>query len=170
MEKDENIRSENCSICGIPLLYPDKPCPKCNPSNNKNLKKNFYKVLTVLSCIGIVFFALFFITLNCFSKSNTGRLPGTSIADNILQRDTLLPVFAHAQSLDERCTDIKVVDTRVSRPLINARQVDGRNVSGDWEELWDVDICGRKVHYPITFVLDETGTTYIIEDINTIKK
>lgn len=34
-----NSENEYCSKCGIPLLYPDKPCPNCNKSDDINNRR-----------------------------------------------------------------------------------------------------------------------------------
>lgn len=35
------MENEYCKICGIPLLHPDKPCPKCNPDFKTDNKIKF---------------------------------------------------------------------------------------------------------------------------------
>ena len=48
------------------------------------------------------------------------RLPGTSIADNILQRDTLLPVYSAVSVNLKGCTDMSVINTElITSPEFN---------------------------------------------------
>ncbi len=94
------------------------------------------------------------------------RLPGTSIADNILQRDTLLPVYSAVSVNLKGCTDMSVINTElITSPEFNKVIGNKRYASSAWKELWTVRACGEKVSVPIIFVPDEvgTGTSYMID-------
>jgi hypothetical protein len=93
-------------------------------------------------------------------------VPGDTIADRTLQRDTL--AFLAQRDLAEagpeaRCRTRKVVATEVMAPLEGA-EVDGdRPVAGQWMERWTLDRCGAPVNYVIRFNTTRRGTTFVAE-------
>jgi len=100
------------------------------------------------------------------SETEAATVPGATIADRILQRDTL--AFLAQRDLVEagpeaRCRSRKVVGTEVLVPLEDGRVEGGRPVAGKWVERWALDRCGASVGYVIRFNTTRTGTSFIAE-------
>jgi hypothetical protein len=100
------------------------------------------------------------------SEAETTTIPGDTLADRILQRDTL--AFLAQRDLSEagpeaRCRIRKVVGTEVVAP-VEGGQVEGdRPIAGRWVERWTLDRCGTSVAYMIRFTTTPKGTTFIAE-------
>ena len=100
------------------------------------------------------------------SEGEAATVPGNTIADRTLQRDTL--AFLAQRDLSEagpeaRCRIRKVVATEVLVPL-DGGQVEGdRPIAGQWVERWTVDRCGASVGYVIRFTTTRKGTTFVAE-------
>lgn len=93
-------------------------------------------------------------------------VPGNSLADRTLQRDTL--AFLAQRDLFEagpeaRCRTRKVVATEVLTPVEDGRVENGRPVAGRWTERWTVERCGAPVGYVIRFTTHGGGTTFVAE-------
>jgi len=99
-------------------------------------------------------------------EAETTTVPGDTLADRILQRDTL--AFLAQRDLSEagpeaRCRIRKVVGTEVLAP-VEGGQVEGdRPIAGRWVERWTLDRCGTSVAYTIRFTTTPKGTTFIAE-------
>ena len=100
------------------------------------------------------------------SEAEATRVPGDTIADPILQRDTLAFLtqrdLAEA-GLEARCRIRKVVATTVLEPLEGGQVEGDRPVAGRWVERWTLDRCGASVGYLIRFTTTRTGTSFIAE-------
>ena len=100
------------------------------------------------------------------SEAEATRVPGDTLADRILQRDTLAFLtqrdLAEA-GLEARCRIRKVVATAVLEPLEGSQVEGDRPVAGRWVERWTLDRCGASVGYVIRFNTTRTGTTFIAE-------
>lgn len=100
------------------------------------------------------------------SEAEATRVPGDTIADPILQRDTLAFLtqrdLAEA-GLEARCRSRKVVATTVLEPLEGGQVEGDRPVAGRWVERWTLDRCGASVGYLIRFNTTRTGTSFIAE-------
>jgi hypothetical protein len=100
------------------------------------------------------------------SEAATTAVPGDTLADRILQRDTL--AFLAQRDLSEagpeaRCRIRKVVGTEVVTP-VEGGQVEGdRPIAGRWVERWALDRCGTSVAYLIRFTTTPKGTTFSAE-------
>jgi len=100
------------------------------------------------------------------SEAETTTVPGDTLADRILQRDTL--AFLAQRDLSEagpeaRCRIRKVVGTEVVAP-VEGGQVEGdRPIAGRWVERWTLDRCGTSGAYIIRFTTTPKGTTFIAE-------
>lgn len=93
-------------------------------------------------------------------------VPGDTLADPTLQRDTL--AFLAQRDLSEagpeaRCRVRKVVATAVLEPLEGSQVEGDRPVAGRWVERWTLDRCGASVGYVIRFTTTRKGTTFIAE-------
>ncbi len=99
-------------------------------------------------------------------EGEAATVPGDTLADRILQRDTL--AFLTQRDLSEagpeaRCRIRKVVATEVVVPL-DGGQVEGdRPIAGQWVERWTLDRCGASVGYVIRFNTTRKGTTFVAE-------
>lgn len=112
----------------------------------------------------IIILLLFLLSGDIGFASEVSRLPGTSIADALLQRDTLLPLYTVTAVKVPDCNDISVINTElISRPEYNKIKGNKKYASSPWNELWTVKACGKNVYVPITFVPNEKGTSYIIK-------
>jgi len=89
-------------------------------------------------------------------------LPGDTLADRVLQRDTFLLIAQKDLSALEGgpCRTRQVTNTEVVLPLQEARVEGGRPVAGHWTERWTLDRCGTPVRYIIDFVTNPNGTTF----------
>jgi hypothetical protein len=97
---------------------------------------------------------------------DAAAVPGETIADGTLQRDTL--AYLAQRDLSEagpeaRCRSRKVAATELLAPLEDG-QVDGdRPIAGRWVERWTLDRCGASVGYIIRFNTTRKGTTFVAE-------
>lgn len=93
-------------------------------------------------------------------------LPGTTIADPVLQRDALGFLAQRdfsAAGAEGACHSRKVIDTAVLQPLEGAA-VDGeRPIDGQWVERWTLDRCGMPIRYVVRFSTTQKGTTFTVE-------
>jgi hypothetical protein len=99
-------------------------------------------------------------------EAEATALPGDSIADQVLQRDTL--AFLTQRDLvqagpEARCRSRRVVATEVVAPLMGREVEDGRPVAGQWVERWTLDRCGASAAYLIRFNTTRKGTTFVAE-------
>lgn len=69
-----------------------------------------------------------------------------------LQYDTLIPVYSAANLKTENCNNFSIINTKVLKQPSN----------GNWKEEWVVNVCGKNVYVPITFIFDNYGATYMI--------
>ena len=96
----------------------------------------------------------------------TTAFRGTTIADPVLQRDTLgflaLRDFS-AAGAEGACHSRKVIDTEVLQPLQGAAVEGGRPIEGHWVERWTLDRCGMAVRYVVRFSTTQKGTTCTVE-------
>lgn len=82
-------------------------------------------------------------------------LPGTTLADPLLQRDALFFAFTGAGLKAPGCKDRIVVDTAVDR----SNGANGAPGKAPWHETWTVAACGKMLIVPMEFVPDANGTT-----------
>jgi hypothetical protein len=100
------------------------------------------------------------------SQGEAATVPGDTIADRILQRDTL--AFLAQRDLSEagpeaRCRTRKVVTTEVLAPLEGGQVEGDRPIAGQWVERWTLDRCGASINYVIRFNTTPKGTTFVAE-------
>jgi hypothetical protein len=98
--------------------------------------------------------------------SDVATIPGATIADRVLQRDTL--AFLAQRDLLEagpeaRCRTRKIVATEVVTPLEDGQVEGDRPVAGKWSELWTLDRCGMSIGYLIRFNTTPNGTSFVAE-------
>lgn len=115
-----------------------------------------------------ILIALLMVGTLCYAAN---RLPGTSIADAVLQRDSLMTVFSSAYMAvrDEKCEAYSIVDTELLEAPQYGRIEDGKRYgSTPWKEQWTVDVCGKKVLVPIIYIPDANGkgTSFAVEQKN----
>jgi hypothetical protein len=99
-------------------------------------------------------------------ETEAATVPGDTLADRTLQRDTL--AFLAQRDLfdvgtEARCRARKVVATEVLVPLEGGQVEGDRPISGQWVERWTLDRCGASVGYVIRFNTTRKGTTFIAE-------
>jgi len=93
-------------------------------------------------------------------------VPGETIADGTLQRDTL--AYLAQRDLSEagpeaRCRSRKVAATELLVPLEDGQVEGDRPIAGRWVERWTLDRCGASVGYVIRFTTTRKGTTFVAE-------
>jgi len=114
----------------------------------------------------------------------TTTVPGTTIADLILQRDALGFLSQRdfsAAGPEGTCDGRKVVNTEVVQPLEGAAVEGERPIGGQWVERWTLrrlrtgvrsaassstetdDQCGMPVRYLVRFSSTPKGTTFTVE-------
>ena len=90
--------------------------------------------------------------------ANNNRLPGSSIADNRLQADTLSTVYTASAMVKSNCNKFQVINTELkTMPQYNKIYKGQRFASSTWIEEWTVDACGQKLVVPIAFIPDKKG-------------
>jgi hypothetical protein len=99
-------------------------------------------------------------------EAEAAGVPGDTLADRTLQRDTL--AFLAQRDLfetgpDAHCRVRKVVATEVLAPVLGAEVEGNRPIAGHWIERWTLDRCGSAVRYVIRFTTTRKGTTFIAE-------
>jgi hypothetical protein len=102
------------------------------------------------------------------SEAETTTVPGDTLADRTLQRDTL--AFLAQRDLSEagpeaRCRIRKVVGTEVLAPVEGGEVEGDRPIAGRWVERWTLDRCGASVGYVIRFNTSRKGTTFVAEPL-----
>ncbi len=100
------------------------------------------------------------------SEGEAVTVPGDTLADRTLQRDTL--AFLAQRDLSEagpeaRCRTRKVVATEVLAPLEGGQVEGDRPIAGQWVERWTLDRCGASVGYVIRFNTTRKGTTFVAD-------
>lgn len=95
----------------------------------------------------------------------TALLPGTTIADPLLQQDAIQSALVQAHRLiPPACLQARVFETRfVEFEGTPSSTVHGQVVR-PWREDWRVEGCGKRVVVPVHFVPDPTGTTILAKD------
>ena len=91
-------------------------------------------------------------------------LAGVTHANTKLQGDILMPVYTAASIKVPSCNKLSIVDTAILKQPHNLVKDGDNYVAGSWSEQWTVRACGQNVYIPIDFLIDETGTTYVIEN------
>ena len=90
----------------------------------------------------------------------TPLLPGTTIADPQLQKDSVQYAAAGMGSLPAGCNQGEVVDTRYIG--LNGEPPGTRLAQGQaprpWTELWTLAACGKMARVTMQFTPDATGT------------
>lgn len=88
--------------------------------------------------------------------AQTGRLPGNSHADAVLQRDTLSYVAINVGVQQRGCSQFRVVNTAFGG--YDAEDA----IKRPWHEIWTVTACGQTWKVPVTYVPDATGTSITV--------
>jgi hypothetical protein len=99
-------------------------------------------------------------------EAEAATVPGDTLADRTLQRDTL--AYLTQRDLFEtgpeaHCRSRKVVATEVLAPVLGGEVEGNRPVAGNWMERWTLDRCGAPIRYVIRFTTTRKGTTFIAE-------
>lgn len=123
----------------------------------------------------VIVFSLFLTSLlgmRVYASSNGPKvpLPGKTIANTKLQVDTLMPAQLAASTVVKNCGKFTVTDTVVIQQPKDLVVENNMYVGGNWREKWTINACGTNVYIPITFVMDNTGTSYIINQKEVYKK
>ena len=82
----------------------------------------------------------------------TAKLPGTSGAGYILQRDASQFVMILESAGDNTCKQSKIINTEITEHPKNP----GKD---PWTEKWTVDRCGKQVYYRVQFTPSPRGGT-----------
>lgn len=91
-------------------------------------------------------------------------LRGATKANSKLQADTLMAVYTAASIKMPYCSKFSIYDTAIIKQPKDLKKENGNYISGSWTEQWAVKACGQNVYVPINFVIDESGTSYVIEN------
>ncbi len=92
--------------------------------------------------------------------TTTSLLPGTTIADPQLQRDSVQYAAAGMGTMPPGCNQGAVVDTRY---VGLDGQAPGTRLAANqepqaWDEVWTLEACGKRVGVMMKFTPDATGT------------
>jgi hypothetical protein len=95
------------------------------------------------------------------AKDGTEAVPGETLGDAGLRRDTVRTILESERVLAPDCAAPKVVDTKLVEGPSNMVIKDSRPVRGEWSERWVVDRCGTQVAYGVSYAADPKGGTFI---------
>ena len=127
------------------------------------------KKLLVSGLLLLTFISSGFCT--AFGYSTRTPLPGTTIADKKLQKDTLMSAYmAVGTVMTSSCRKMSVIDTKVTKEPYDVEYQDEKKVAGRWEEVWTVNACQQAFDVPIEFIIDKTGTSHVIYPKNVQSK
>lgn len=94
-------------------------------------------------------------------KDGSETIPGQTLADPGLRRDTVRTILENEKVVAPDCTSPKVVNTAIVEQPSNMVVKDGRAVQGGWSESWMIDRCGTQVAYGVSYTADPNGGTFI---------
>lgn len=81
-------------------------------------------------------------------------LPGSTIASEKLQRESLFSVYAFAHRIAPTdCTSFSILDTKVSK----------QKVDNKWQEIWTIQTCSKTAYVPINFEIRDNVDIYGID-------
>lgn len=130
--------------------------------NTRIFKEEGFKMRKIFVFLFILFFAQQVYAQPQFNSKLP--VPGKTIADVQLQKDTLVAAYAAAAVFVKNSNYISVVNTKVTQSPRNLKKKNGKIIGGDWGELWTIACDEKKVDVPIIFILDETGCSYVINN------
>ena len=89
-----------------------------------------------------------------YSYNTSVPLPGSSIAGEKLQQDTLFSAYAFAHRIAPAdCTSFSIIDTKVSK----------EKVDNKWQEIWTLQTCSKTAYVPINFEIRGDVNIYGID-------
>ena len=81
-------------------------------------------------------------------------LPGSTIASEKLQKESLFSVYAFAHRIAPTdCTSFSILDTKVSKPKADNK----------WQEIWTIQTCSKTAYVPINFEIKDGIDIYGID-------
>jgi hypothetical protein len=90
----------------------------------------------------------------------TQILPGTSIADLLLEKDAIFYArMAMTKLVPRDCNEMQILDTKFLQFDGGHQQTLPGREDRPWTEEWTVRACGVKGAVPMHFIPDATGTT-----------
>jgi hypothetical protein len=94
-----------------------------------------------------------------------GVIDGSTIADRLLQRDTLVLLTQKdlSETEGQPCRIRRVLNTELLNPVAGGQVENGKPVAGQWVERWTLDRCGAPVRYIVHFTTTRAGTTFTAE-------
>lgn len=128
------------------------------------MKVYLKKALLILGILGIIFLLVKWMFIS------SERMPGETLTDAVLARDTLVGgVSPYVSIINEKTncnlshiTSKDVVDSKVVEQPSFFSSNDKEYAA--WKEEWTIQVCGKLVHIPITFIQveDVPGTSYSV--------
>ena len=89
-----------------------------------------------------------------YSYNTNVPLPGSSIAGDQLQKETLFSAYAFAHRIAPTdCTSFSILDTKVSK----------ERVDNKWQEIWTLQTCSKTAYVPINFEIRDKVHIYAID-------
>ena len=96
-------------------------------------------------------------------------LEGDTILPLNMQAPVLGVVYSKIAKITPSCKDILLTNTSVLQQKKNvAFNNYGKEIAGDWKELWSVNACGINYSVPIDFSTQKSGVKYNVL-VNEIK-
>lgn len=94
---------------------------------------------------------------------------GDTIADEVLIYDTLPMLYATVliAAQQSECRDFDILNTEFIHHNLNLQN---NKYIGEWYEKWTVKACGDNYLVPITFIQNQTGTTFMFSPKDVIKQ
>ncbi|MEW9305851.1 MULTISPECIES: hypothetical protein [Labrys] len=141
----------------VTILQPVSAGPQGSPASGR-WKQSF----PVSGCGNDTVLNLYF-SVAADGKPQAGAtLPGTTLADPLLQRDALLYANLGATRAVADCKNFLVIDTKA--PASSQPPGTGGGLKAPWSETWTLSGCSRKVDVRMDFTPDSTGTTIAPRD------
>lgn len=94
---------------------------------------------------------------NCFADNITNfPIKGGTLSNIILQKDTAPSVLSAVAFVNRNCNNRQITNSKVLKQPNNNM----------WQEEWTVNACNINYYVPITFIIDATGATFLINPKN----
>jgi hypothetical protein len=99
------------------------------------------------------------------ADAEAATVPGDTIADPVLQRDTLAFLAQRGEATRPRPgPEARWQHRGMARRCVGEPEIENaRPIAGQWVERWTLDRCGASVAYVIRFSTTRKGTTFLAD-------
>ena len=111
----------------------------------------------------IFIFSLFLIILPAYASFDINTpVNGQTIADEILQFNTMNKIYKILSAKYPSCSDYSVIETQIVQFPRELKTKNEIFVHGYWKELWTINVCSTKIQVPIDFSIKKNRTEIYI--------